>query len=299
MIDAAAIDKEQGDQEPGAAQAGRRWTRLWESGRTGQWGLWTGATMLAVMVAASLLAPLWLPHDPIAQDLSNILKPPSAAHWFGTDNFGRDIFTRVVYAAKIDLMIGFLCVLFPWIIGVFLGVIAGYYGGWAETLIMRTVDVFTAFPFLVLVIGIIAILGPGLVSMYVALTLAGWTAYARILRGEILVAKKAEYVTAARAMGYGRLRTMFRHILPNVITPAILFAAVDIVLVILSTTALSFLGLGVQPPTPEWGSMIAEGKGFITTAWWLVVMPGLAIVFVALALSLVADGLADLLRTEG
>ena len=182
----------------------------------GRWlghaGLWIGAVMLIVMIAASLLAPWIARYDPIAQDLANVLQPPSVAHLFGTDNFGRDIFTRVLYAAKVDLQIGFLCVLFPWIIGVFLGVLAGFWGGWTDTVVMRTVDVFTAFPFLVLVIGIIAILGPGLTSMYIALTLAGWTAYSRIIRGEILVAKKAEYVMAARAMGYGRMRD---HVSPH------------------------------------------------------------------------------------
>jgi peptide/nickel transport system permease protein len=196
------------------------------------------------------------------------------------------------------MMIGVLCVLFPWIVGVLLGCLGGYMGGWTDTIVMRTVDVFTAFPFLVLVIAIIAILGPGLTSMYVALTLAGWTAYTRIVRGEILVIKKSEYVQAARALGYSNSRIMFRHILPNVVTPAIVFAMADIILVILSTTALSFLGLGVQPPTPEWGSMIAEGRTFIMTAWWMVTFPGLAIMIVGLGFSLFGDGLADLLRTE-
>ena len=184
------------------------------------------------------------------------------------------------------------------VVGVFLGSLAGYLGGWVETVVMRVVDVFTAFPFLVMVIAIIAILGPGLTSMYVALTLAGWSAYARIARGEILVIKKAEYVQAARALGFSNVRIMFRHILPNIVTPAIIFAMSDIVLVILSTTSLSFLGLGVQPPTPEWGSMIAEGRPFIMTAWWLVTLPGMAIVLVGLGLSLLGDGLADVLRTE-
>lgn len=259
---------------------------------------WVGTVLLAIILVASVLAPWIAPFDPIEQDLKNFLQPPSAQHWMGTDNFGRDIFSRVLHAAKLDLQIGFFSVLFPMIIGVFLGALAGYWGGFADTLIMRTVDVFTAFPFLVLVIGIIAILGPGLLSMYIALTLAGWTAYARIVRGEILVARKSEYVLAAQALGYDRLRVLLRHILPNVITPAIIFSMADIVLVILSTTALSFLGLGVQPPTPEWGSMIAEGRAYILSAWWLVTMPGLAIVLVAFALSLFGDGVADMLRTQ-
>jgi len=257
-----------------------------------------GATLLLTILLASLLAGYISPYDPIAQDLSNMLQPPSAAHPFGTDNFGRDIFSRVLHAAKLDLMIGVLCVLFPMIVGVVFGCLAGYLGGRTDTIIMRTVDTFTAFPFLVMVIAIIAILGPGLTSMYVALTLAGWSAYTRIVRGEILVVKRSEYIQAARALGYNNVRIMFRHVLPNVITPAIIFSMADIVLVILSTTSLSFLGLGVQPPTPEWGSMIAEGRVYMMTAWWLVTLPGLAIMIVGLALSLFGDGLADLLRTE-
>lgn len=257
-----------------------------------------GAGLLLTILLSSLLAGYISPYDPIAQNLSNMLQPPSAEHPFGTDNFGRDIFSRVLHAAKLDLMIGLLCVLFPLVVGVMLGCLAGYLGGRTDTNIMRTVDTFTAFPFLVMVIAVIAILGPGLTSMYVALTLAGWSAYTRIVRGEILVVKRSEFIQAARALGYNSPRIMFRHVLPNVITPAIVFSMTDIVLVILSTTALSFLGLGVQPPTPEWGSMIAEGRVYMMTAWWLVTLPGMAIVLVGLALSLLGDGLADLLRTE-
>lgn len=272
-------------------------------GRPALWrrypGLFAGAGMLGLILLASIFAGYLSPHDPLAQDLRNTLQPPSLAHPFGTDNFGRDIFSRVLHAAKLDLMIGFLCVFFPWLLGIALGGIAGYFGGVVDTVIMRTVDTFSAFPFLVMVIGIIAILGPGLVSLYIALTLAGWSMYARIVRAEVLVVKKAEYVMAARALGFGHARIMFRHILPNVITPTIIFAMTDIVLVIVSTTSLSFLGLGVQPPMAEWGIMISEGKGFILTAWWMVTLPGLAIVLVGLALSLFGDGVAAWLRERG
>lgn len=255
-----------------------------------------GAAIIVVILLASLFAGVLTPYDPIKQDLRNALQPPSGAHIFGTDNYGRDIFTRVLHAAKLDLMIGVLCVVFPWALGIALGGIAGYFGGVADAIIMRIVDTFTAFPFLIMVIGIIAILGPGLFSMYVALTLAGWSIYARIVRAEVLVANKSEYVLAARALGYNHLRIMARHILPNVITPTIVFAMTDIVLVILSTTSLSFLGLGVQPPTAEWGVIIGEGKNFILTSWWMVTLPGLAIIIVAAALAMIADGAADLLR---
>jgi peptide/nickel transport system permease protein len=292
MIDAPSLTS----RPPATATRDRVGPLLAQWGR--RRGLIAGTGLLLVILLASLFAGQLSPYDPIAQNLRNALQPPSLVHPFGTDNFGRDIFSRVIHAAKLDLQIGILSVLFPWIIGVVLGGLAGYFGGLIDTLIMRTVDTFTAFPFLIMVIGIIAILGPGLTSMYIALTLAGWSAYARIIRGEILVIKKSEYVLAARSLGYNNARIIFRHVLPNVITPAIIFAMTDIVLVILSTTSLSFLGLGVQPPTPEWGSMIAEGRSYIMLAWWMVTLPGLAIVLVGFALSLFGDGVADLLRNE-
>lgn len=255
-----------------------------------------GGAMLAAILLASIFAGWISPYDPIAQDLDTALRPPSLDHPFGTDNFGRDVFSRVLHAAKIDIRIGFFCVLFPWIVGIVLGGVAGYFGGFADTLVMRTVDTFTAFPFLVMAIGVIAVLGPGVTSMYIALTLAGWSMYARIVRVEVLVARKSEYVLAARALGFSHARIMFRHILPNIVTPTLVFAMTDIVLVILSTTTLAFLGLGLPPPTPTWGTMISEGKSFIFTAWWMVTLPGLAIVFVGIALSLFGDGVADWLR---
>lgn len=258
-----------------------------------------GGVILLVILIASILAPTLWPIDPTTQDLRNALRPPGAAHPFGTDNFGRDIFSRVLNAARLDLQIAFLSILFPFVIGIALGCLSGYLGGFVDTIIMRIIDVISAFPFLVLVIAIIAMLGPGLTSMYIALTLVVWRSYARIIRGEILVLKKSEYVQAARALGYSDWRIMFRHILPNVISPAIVFAMSDVVLIILSTTSLGFLGLGVQPPTPEWGSMIAEGRNFVTTHWWLVTFPGLAIVVVGIALSLFGDGVVNLLRVEG
>lgn len=256
----------------------------------------TGAALLLLIVGASLAAPWLSPYDPIEQDLRNALQPPSWQHPFGTDNFGRDVFTRVLYAAQVDLRIAFLCVFFPWVLGTLLGGLAGYAGGFLDALIMRTVDTFTAFPFLVMAIGVIAVLGPGVWSMYIALTLAGWSMYARIVRAEVLVAKRSEYVLAARALGFSHARIMLRHVLPNVITPTIIFAMTDIVLVILSTTTLAFLGLGLPPPAPTWGTMIAEGKSYIFTAWWTVTLPGLAIVVVGIALSLFGDGVADWLR---
>jgi peptide/nickel transport system permease protein len=257
-----------------------------------------GAIGLAAIVTLALVGPLVAPYNPTQQSLHDTLGPPGQLHMFGTDNYGRDIFSRVLFAIGIDLQIGLIGVLLPWIIGVLLGLLAGFIGGMADIVIMRVLDTVTAFPFLVLVIGIIAILGPGLVNMYVGLTLVGWTAYARIVRGEVLVLRQLDFVTAMRNLGYSEWRIMTRHVLPNVISPAIIFAMSDIVLTILATTSLSFLGLGVQPPTPELGSMIAEGRSYITTAWWMVTLPGVTIVVIGMALSMFGDGLADLLRAE-
>lgn len=259
----------------------------------------TGATILILILVASFLTSWFGQYSPIAQNLTARLEPPSTTHWFGTDNFGRDIFTRVMVAAQLDMQIAFLSILFPLVIGVALGCLAGYIGGAVDIIIMRTVDIISAFPFMVIVIAIIAMLGPGLGSMYVALTLVVWRSYARIIRGEILVLKKSEFVVAARSLGYGKQRIMFRHMLPNVLTPAIVFAMSDVVLILLSTTSLSFLGLGVQPPTPEWGNMVAEGRTYMITAWWMITFPGLAIVLTGVALSLFGDGIVNLLRNEG
>lgn len=260
--------------------------------------LLVGGGALLIILLASVFASSISPYDPLTQNLRNTLQPPSWIHPFGTDNFGRDVFSRVLHAARIDITIGFFCVLFPWIIGSVFGGLAGYFGGALDTLVMRAVDTFTAFPFLVMAIGVIAVLGPGVTSMFIALTLSGWSIYARIVRAEVLVARKSDYVLAARAMGYTNARILFRHVLPNVITPTVIFAVTSMVLVILSTVTLSFLGLGIAPPTPTWGTMIAEGRNFIFMAWWMVTLPGLAIVVVGLALSLIGDGVADLLRGE-
>jgi peptide/nickel transport system permease protein len=258
-----------------------------------------GGTLLAVVVGLAIFAPLLTPYGPIDQDLLNAHKPPSWAHPFGTDDFGRDVLTRVLYAARVDLMIGLVPTTITFFTGVLLGAIAGYYGGKIDTILMRVVDVAVAFPFIVLLIAIIAMLGPGLRNMFIAIALVGWISYARIVRGEVLVARNSEYVLAAKTLGFGDARIIFGHILPNVITPAIVFFMSDAVLNILLGTALSFLGLGVQAPTAEWGRMIQEGRQFIVSGeWWMTTIPGLAILVVGVAFSLIGDGLADVLRVE-
>jgi peptide/nickel transport system permease protein len=261
--------------------------------------LLAGSVMLAIVFLVAIFAPLIAPHSPTEQDLRATLKPPSLEHPMGTDDLGRDILSRVIYGTRVDLQIGIICVVFPLIFGTVVGLLAGYYGGIIDTVSMRLVDVVVAFPFLVLIIAIVAALGPGLTNMYIAVSLVGWIAYARIIRGEVLVAKNLEYVLASKALGYSDLRIIVRHILPNVISPAIVFAVADVVLCILLGGALGFLGLGARPPTPEWGVMIADGRRFITTAWWLATFPGVAIVIVGVAFSLFGDGLADMLRPGG
>ena len=258
-----------------------------------------GGALLAIVVALAIFAPLLTPYGPLDQDLLNAHQPPSWAHPFGTDNFGRDVLTRVLYGARIDLMIGLVPTAITFVVGVFLGAMAGYYGGRLDTIVMRVVDVAVAFPFIVLLIAIIAMLGPGLRNMFIAIALVGWISYARIVRGEVLVARNSEYVLAAKTLGFGDARIIFGHVLPNVITPAIVFFMSDAVLNILLGSALSFLGLGVQAPAAEWGRMIQEGRQFIVSGeWWMTTIPGLAILVVGVAFSLVGDGLADLLRVE-
>ena len=258
--------------------------------------LWIGTAAFVLIVLAAIFAPLITAYSPTALDLRSALKPPSLAHPFGTDQLGRDILTRVIYAARIDLQIGAIGVALPLAIGGVLGLIAGYFGGWVDALIGRIIDVVIAFPFLVLVIAIVAMLGPGLVNLYIALTLVSWVLYARILRGETLALKRREYVLAARNLGYGHGRIMFRHILPNVVAPAFVFGMSDFALDVQIGATLSFFGLGVQPPTPEWGLMIAEARTFMMTAPWLVIFPGAAIIVLSLVVSLIGDGLADRMR---
>lgn len=257
-----------------------------------------GLVIVAGMIAAALAAPVITRYDPNAQDLLHSYGHPSGDHWLGTDQLGRDVFTRLVYAGRVDLLIGFFAVLLPFCLGTVLGSLAGYYGGIVDTTVMRLVDVVVAFPFLVLVIALVFVLGPGARSIVFAITMVGWVSYARIIRGEVLVQKRQEYVLAAQTAGLGGRRIMLRHLLPNVVTQAIVFAMSDIVLSILAIVTLGYLGLGVAPPTADWGSMIAEGESLLTTQWQIATFPGFAVVLVGLGLSLLGDGLADLLRPE-
>jgi peptide/nickel transport system permease protein len=266
----------------------RRWYR--------QPALVSGAVLLGIIVAAAVFAPLLTHYNPISQNLNATLLGPSAHHLLGTDQLGRDVFSRLLYGLRNDLRIAFIAVISPFCIGVVLGSISGYFGGWVDVVIMRLVDIVVAFPFYVLIIALVFVLGPGTRSIYIAITLVGWVSYARIIRGEILVAKRQDYVLAAQSGGLSAVRIMAKHLVPNVITQAIIYAMSDIVQDILAIVTLGYFGLGVPPPTPDLGSMINDGQNFLTTHWQLTTFPGLVVVVVGLSLSLIGDGLADIIR---
>jgi len=275
--------------------ATRRRRTIWQ--RAGP-SFWSGLALLVLVVGVAVAAPWLSPYDPIRQDVMATLQPPSPAHPFGTDNFGRDVFSRTLHGTIIDLQIGLISVIFPFLFGSLIGCVTGYFGGWLDTLVGRIVDVIMAFPFLILVIAIMAMLGPGLNNMYIAVAMVGWISYHRIVRSDTLVVRALEYVVAARTLGSRDVRIVLNHVLPNVITPAIVYAFTHVVTAILLGASLSFLGLGVAPPTPEWGAIIAESRPFMLIAWWIPTFPGLALVIAGLAFSLLGDGLADMLRPE-
>ena len=257
-----------------------------------------GLVIVAMALLVALFPQFLTAADPSVSDGSALLLPPSAQHWFGTDSYGRDLFARVVYGTRIDLLLGIGCVIVPFLFGSLLGLISGYYGGKIDTFIMRVLDVFMAIPFLILVIAIVAILGRGTRNLLIAMWVVGWKEYTRLIRSEVLVAKQSEYVQAAKTMGYSDLRIMLRHILPNVISSAIVYAASDIVICMGTAASLSYLGIGVDVSIPEWGAIINGGKNFITNAWWITVIPGAALALVGWGFSMLGDGLSDLLRAE-
>jgi peptide/nickel transport system permease protein len=266
------------------------WRRLRRSSN-----LVVGAVILALIVLSALLAPQISPYDPIDQDFVSQLQPPSASHLFGTDEFGRDIFSRVVYGARVALRVGVLADTIATALGVLLGVLAGFFGGRLDALITRLIDVMLAFPYLLLAMIVVAILGPGLNNAMVAIAIVYTPQIARVVRGVVLSVKEQEFIEAARAMGTGVVRTLDRHILPNIVSPIIVMATLTVGFMIVETAGLSFLGLGASPPTPEWGSMLATGRAFMLTSPWIATFPGLAILVTVVAFNLIGDGLRDLL----
>ncbi|HTT92669.1 MAG TPA: ABC transporter permease [Acidimicrobiales bacterium] len=257
-----------------------------------------GGSLLGVIVGLAIFAPLVTSYSPTTQDLTNILAGPSATHILGTDQLGRDVWSRLVYGARTDLFVAFIAVISPFVLGTIAGALAGYFGRALDSVVMRTADVVVAFPFYVLVMLLVFLMGPGTISIIIAITVVSWVSYARIVRGATLVAKNQEFVLAAKAEGFSTGRIIGRHVLPNVVTQAIVFATSDIVLDILAIVTLGYLGLGIPPPTPDWGEMMASGQQFLTTHWELSTIPGIAVVLTGLGLSLLGDGLAEVLSVE-
>lgn len=249
-------------------------------------------------LVVALAAPYIAPYDPTAVDILNMLAPPSAEHWFGTDQVGRDVFSRVVFGARIDVFLCVVGVLPPLLIGTTVGLVSGYFGGMVDTLFMRLYDLFVAFPFFVLVLAIVGVLGPGLVNFVIALALVGWVSYARLVRAEVLTIRESEYVQAAQCLGYPPAAIVTRHVLPNAFGPVIAYAVSDAVLVMLAGASFGFLGMGAQPPNAEWGVMIADGQAFVQQAWWICLFPGLAIVSLGLGFALLGDGLGQMQRRQ-
>lgn len=238
-------------------------------------------------------------YDPTKVDVKSMLVSPCKDHFFGTDNYGRDVFSRVIWGTRIDLQIGVFATIVPLILGSIIGLIAGYYGGIIDNILMRIIDILMAFPFTILIIVIMTILGQGIKNVYIAIWLVGWMSYAKLVRGEVLVLKNSEYIQAAVVSGFSDSRILLRHMLPNVISSAVVFAASDVVLCMLAGASMSFLGLGVQPPTPEWGAILNEGRAYIMNAWWITFFPGLFMAITGIGFSLLGDGLTDFLRTKG
>ena len=257
-----------------------------------------GLLIVLLAVLAAVAPQALAPADPTAMDYDAVLAPPSLAHPFGTDNLGRDMLARTVWATRIDLQIALFCTLAPILFGTLVGCLVGFYGGIGDAVFGRVVDVVITFPFLVLVIAIVAVLGPGLVNIYVAVSAVGWVFYARLVRADLLVLRRADFAAAGRVMGYGNARIIFRHLLPNAMIPLIVYWMTDMSLCILLGSSLGYLGLGAQPPTAEWGVLVADGKNYMETAWWISVFPGVAIVLCGTGISLLGDGVADLLRVR-
>lgn len=254
-----------------------------------------GLGIITALLLCALLAPLLSPHDPVQPHLPHRLLPPGGQYPFGTDHMGRCLLSRLIYGTRVTVQVGSWVVGITSITGVFLGALAGYFGGWVDDIIMRVVDVLLAFPGIILALVMAGVLGPSLFSIMLAMSLVGWTRYARVVRGAVLAEKEKEYVDAVRSLGAGELRVLFYHILPNVMAPVLVLATLGMAHIILSAAALSFLGLGVAPPVPEWGSMLNAGRPFMRTAPHTTIFPGLAILITVLAFNLFGDGLRDAL----
>ncbi len=260
-----------------------------------------GAVVVLAVVAVALAAPVVSPFDPLGQDLENRLKPPGwqdgagRVHPLGTDHLGRDILARVIFGARPALLVGVAAVLISGVLGMVTGLLSGYFGGRVDDVLMRLADIQLAFPFILLAIAVIGVLGPSLITIIAVIGVSSWVIYARVVRGAVLSIRECEFVQAAHALGVREWRVLLRHILPNAFTPWLVVATLDMARVIVIESALSFLGLGVQPPTPTWGGMLADGRVYLSTSWWLATFPGLAILVAVLGINLFGDGLRDTL----
>nr|WP_027713071.1 ABC transporter permease [Dickeya chrysanthemi] len=259
-----------------------------------------GLAIVLLLLLMAVFSPLIATYDPLAQDLTNALQAPSASHWFGTDEFGRDVFSRLVYGSRITLYIVALVSVTVGPIGLLLGVVAGYYGGVVDTILMRITDIFISFPSLVLALAFVAALGPGLEHVVIAITLTAWPPIARLARAETLSLRQADFVSAVKLQGASSLRILLHHIVPLCLPSVIIRITMNMAGIILTAAGLGFLGLGAQPPDPEWGAMISAGRRYMMECWWLVTIPGLAILINSLAFNFLGDGLRDILdpRTE-
>ncbi|MEK4995925.1 ABC transporter permease [Paenibacillus sp. FSL H7-0918] len=281
-------------------------SRLYEDGKitSGLKRIWNtpsllvGIIMFAALILLTVFIPYISPYDPSEQNLSAFLQPPSAEHWLGTDQLGRDLFTRLVYAARTDLKIMVLAEIIPSCTGVFLGMLAGYYGKWIDTVITLLSDTFIAFPFYLIVIIVAFASGAGERGIYITFIFVGWIVFARVVRGLSASFRNQEWVASAQTLGLPGVKIILRHLLPNVLPQAVVVLMTDMIGLLVAIVTLGYLGIGITPPTPDWGTMISDGQPFITTAWWLSAVPGFAVVYTGIALSLLGDGLADIWRKK-
>jgi peptide/nickel transport system permease protein len=254
-----------------------------------------GLVLVLALVVLAVLAPWIAPHPPTVGDLAQRLQPPSSTHWFGTDDQGRDIFSRLLHGSRITLFVVVLVAVLAAPIGLLVGTAAGYAGGWVDALLMRITDIFLAFPRLILALAFVAALGPGIENAVIAIAITSWPPYARIARAETLTLRQADYIQAVRLLGAGPVRVVLRHVMPMCVPSVIVRVTLDMAGIILTAAGLGFLGLGAQPPMPEWGAMIAAGRAYVLDQWWVAAAPGAAIFIVSLAFNLLGDGLRDAL----
>ncbi|WP_404933912.1 ABC transporter permease [Nitratireductor sp. ac15] len=269
------------------------------------WRVWTallrnplavvGALIVLVLVVMAVFAPLIAPYSPVGQDLANRLMPPSAEHWMGTDELGRDIYSRVVYGARITLLIVTMVAVIAAPIGLVVGAVSGYFGGWVDRVLMGVTDIFLSMPKLILALAFVAALGPGIENAIIAIAITAWPVYARIARAETITFRDSEFISAVRLQGASATRVILRHVLPLCASSTIVRVTLDMAGIILTAAGLGFLGLGAQPPLPEWGAMISRGRNFILDQWWVATMPGFAIILVSLGFCFLGDGLRDVL----